>query len=207
MAADTRQPDHAAARAEAPKRIAKGVVLDKDGKPCRSCTSFASWANQTKAALHSPTAAARGSSGSSSSSSSSSAAAAAMMSAAGAAATQQHLQPPADCPADVETLGRGTWTLLHTIAAQYPTQPTPGQQADVRGFMSILSRLYPCWMCAEDFQAFLQRSPVRTASRDDFGRWLCAAHNEVNQKLGKPLFDCNLWEERWRTGWKDGRCD
>jgi FAD-linked sulfhydryl oxidase len=47
----------------------------------------------------------------------------------------------------------------------------------------------------------------RVSSREDFGRWLCEAHNEVNDKLGKPLFDCNKWEERWRTGWKDGRCD
>jgi FAD-linked sulfhydryl oxidase len=43
-------------------------------------------------------------------------------------------------------------------------------------------------------------------SRDELGRWLCGAHNEVNVKLGKPVFDCAKWEERWRTGWKDGSC-
>ncbi|CAK7266201.1 Flavin-linked sulfhydryl oxidase of the mitochondrial IMS [Sporothrix epigloea] len=194
MSTDT-QPEQVAGLSEAPKRIPKGVVLGKDGKPCRSCTSFSSWANQTKASLKTP---------SSSGGSIGTAAAAAIAATTGAAAIAG---PPADCPADVETLGRGTWTLLHTIAAQYPTQPSPGQQADIKGFMGILSRLYPCWVCAEDFQKFLAKSPVRTASRDDFGRWLCAAHNEVNEKLGKPQFDCNLWEERWRTGWKDGRCD
>ncbi|EFX00923.1 FAD dependent sulfhydryl oxidase [Grosmannia clavigera kw1407] len=182
---------------EPPKRLPKGVVLGRDGKPCRSCTSFASWASQAKASIKT----ASGSAGS---------AAAAAMAATTAAATASASATAAagsDCPADVETLGRGTWTLLHTIAAQYPTQPTTGQQADVRSFMGTLSRLYPCWVCAEDFQTYLARSPVRTASRDELGRWLCAAHNEVNQKLGKPAFDCNLWEERWRTGWKDGRCD
>lgn len=126
---------------------------------------------------------------------------------AGVAAAAASTGPPADCPPDVETLGRGTWTLLHSIAAQYPSQPTPTQQTDVRGFIGSLSRLYPCWVCAEDFQVFLAKSPVRAASRDEFGRWLCAAHNEVNAKLGKPEFDCDLWEQRWRTGWKDGRCD
>lgn len=47
----------------------------------------------------------------------------------------------------------------------------------------------------------------RLESRDEFGRWMCRAHNEVNRKLGKEEFDCFRWEERWGTGWKDGRCD
>ncbi|ERT02774.1 hypothetical protein HMPREF1624_01076 [Sporothrix schenckii ATCC 58251] len=197
MSAGTQQqPEPPVSRAEVPKRIPKGVVLGKDGKPCRSCTSFASWASQTKTSLNTP-----------SSSGSAGTAAAAAMAASTAITAAAVAGPPVDCPADVETLGRSTWTLLHTIAAQYPTQPSPSQQADVKGFIGTLSRLYPCWVCAEDFQLFLSKSPVRTASRDDFGRWLCAAHNEVNDKLGKPQFDCNLWEERWRTGWKDGRCD
>lgn len=51
------------------------------------------------------------------------------------------------------------------------------------------------------------RNKVRVESRDEFGNWMCEAHNEVNRKLGKKEFDCTKWEERWRTGWKDGRCD
>lgn len=119
--------------------------------------------------------------------------------------------PPApatnDCPADVETLGRSTWTLLHSIAATYPTSPTPAQQDDLVGFVKLFSRLYPCWVCADDFRAYQRKDPVRAGSRGEFGKWLCDAHNDVNVKLGKPVFDCSKWEERWRTGWKDGRCD
>ncbi|KLJ08079.1 hypothetical protein EMPG_16468 [Blastomyces silverae] len=47
----------------------------------------------------------------------------------------------------------------------------------------------------------------RLKTRAEFGTWMCEAHNEVNRKLGKEVFDCAKWEERWRTGWKDGRCD
>jgi mitochondrial FAD-linked sulfhydryl oxidase len=75
------------------------------------------------------------------------------------------------------------------------------------GFVSLFSRLYPCWVCAEDFQAYIARDKPRVESRRDFGLWLCGAHNEVNRKLGKPVFDCGRWEERWRTGPPDGRCD
>ncbi|KDN61652.1 putative Erv1/Alr family protein [Colletotrichum sublineola] len=115
--------------------------------------------------------------------------------------------PADDCPPDVEALGRGTWQLLHSIAATYPEKPSPAQKEDLRGFMRLFSKLYPCWVCAEDFQSYMQKEQIRVEGRNEFGNWLCQAHNEVNRKLGKKEFDCSKWEERWRTGWKDGRCD
>ncbi|KAF4589351.1 hypothetical protein GQ602_003240 [Ophiocordyceps camponoti-floridani] len=162
--------DNKTAAADQPKKLPTGVVLDKDGKPCRNCTSFAAWAAQAKQKTRS----------------------------AG---------PRADCPPDVELLGRSSWTLLHSIAASYPEKPSPTQQSDLLGFVRLFSRLYPCWVCADDFQAYLGRHAPPVASRADFGLWLCGAHNDVNRKLGKPEFDCSKWEERWRTGWADGRCD
>ncbi|KAK4159650.1 ERV/ALR sulfhydryl oxidase [Cladorrhinum sp. PSN259] len=160
--------------------LPKGMILDKDGKPCRSCNSgaaFAAWAAQTKKKIATPT-------------------------------TSTTPKPKrTDCPADVETLGRSTWTLLHSIAATYPRTPTPSQQNDLKSFISLFSKFYPCWVCAEDFQAYIEKEKVKAGSRDEFGNWLCEAHNEVNRKLGKPVFDCSRWQERWKTGWKDGSCD
>lgn len=40
----------------------------------------------------------------------------------------------------------------------------------------------------------------------DFATWMCEVHNEVNDRMGKPLFDCATVEERWRTGPSDGSC-
>lgn len=113
----------------------------------------------------------------------------------------------ADCPPDVEILGRSSWTLLHTIAATYPDTPSRTQQADMLRFVDLFAKLYPCWVCADDFQAYMARRVPKVASRDDFGQWLCGAHNDVNRKLGKEVFDCSRWLERWKTGPKDGRCD
>ncbi|KAF3059012.1 FAD-linked sulfhydryl oxidase ALR [Trichoderma lentiforme] len=166
-----------------PKKFPKGVVLGKDGKPCRSCTSFASWAAQTKRDV------ATGSR------------------AVSTSTTAVTSGPPADCPPDVETLGRSTWTLLHSIAASYPELPSQGQKSDLLSFVGLFSKLYPCWVCAEDFQGYMARQKPQVNSRDEFSQWLCRAHNDVNRKLGKPEFDCSKWDERWRTGWKDGRCD
>ena len=46
----------------------------------------------------------------------------------------------------------------------------------------------------------------RVEGRELFGRWMCQAHNEVNRKLEKEEFDCNLWKERWKDGPRDGSC-
>ncbi|KAJ8124673.1 hypothetical protein O1611_g8967 [Lasiodiplodia mahajangana] len=174
-----------------PAKLPPGLVLDKDGKPCRSCNSkasFSEWAQQTKSSLKSGIGFGTGA-------------------AAAAAATAIPSQRPNDCPPDIQVLGRSTWTLLHTIAATYPKSPTYKEQSDLKTFMGIFSRLYPCWMCAEDFQRYMEKEQIRVGSRNEFGTWLCEAHNAVNTKLGKPVFDCSKWEERWRDGWKDGRCD
>ncbi|KAF3352185.1 hypothetical protein VdG1_00666 [Verticillium dahliae VDG1] len=175
----------AAGADEAKAKYPKGIVLGPDGKPlisCRTCTSSTFWASMGK------TPKTKGST------------------ATGTAPSATN-GLPADCPPDVERLGNSTWTLLHSIAATYPENPSPAQKDDLRGFMRTFSRLYPCWVCAEDFQSYIKKDEVRVEGRQEFGNWLCMAHNEVNRKLGKKEFDCSRWEERWRTGWKDGRCD
>ncbi|KZL81246.1 erv1 alr family protein [Colletotrichum incanum] len=167
-----------ATTSEPPKPLPKGMVLGPDGKPCRSCSSKSAFSSW-----------------------------ASQMNGSLKRGAPTTSEPTDDCPPDVEALGRGTWQLLHSIAAAYPEKPSPTQKEDLRGFMRLFSKLYPCWVCAEDFQSYIQKEQIRVEGRSEFGNWLCQAHNEVNRKLGKKEFDCSKWEERWRTGWKDGRCD
>lgn len=81
-------------------------------------------------------------------------------------------------------------------------------QQQTAAFLKLFARLYPCSHCAEDFQKYMAspQTQPRLASQDELGQWMCEAHNDVNRKLGKEDFDCSLWKERWKTGWKDGRC-
>ncbi|EDU44629.1 ERV1 Mitochondrial sulfhydryl oxidase [Pyrenophora tritici-repentis] len=164
-------------------KLANGIVLGPDGKPCRTCNDVKSLFAMsgklpTKRTQSQPT-----------------------------TTTAAAPTLPADCPPDVEELGRSSWTLLHSITGAYPVNPSPQLQSETKSFLTTFGKLYPCWVCAEDFQAWMQKNTPRVSSRSEFGEWMCEAHNAVNEKLGKQTFDCKRWEERWRTGWKDGRCD
>lgn len=181
------------------KLVATGSIKLTYTFRCKTCTSAASWRAMLKQASTSGGIAAG----------------------AGAAATTTTSSttsipapPPStqtDCPPDVEELGRSTWTFLHTLTAAYPTTATPEKQTQMRTFLGLFSNLYPCWACAEDFRNWMAdptgKNEPRLSSRAEFGQWMCEAHNAVNRKLGKKEFDCRFWEERWRIGWKDGRCD
>jgi len=111
------------------------------------------------------------------------------------------------CPPDRSELGSASWSLLHSVAAYFPENPTSSQREDASQFLTLFSRLYPCADCAEDLRADLVSSPPRVNSATEFSQWMCELHNKVNTKLGKPVFDCSRVFERWRDGWKDGSCD
>ncbi|KAH8287243.1 hypothetical protein KR054_004718 [Drosophila jambulina] len=112
-----------------------------------------------------------------------------------------------DCPLDKVRLGISTWGLLHTMAAFYSDNPTDNEKRDMKNFFEVLSRLYPCEFCAKDFRTDLDVNPINVSSQKELSLWLCKFHNRVNDKLGKPLFDCSKVNERWRDGWLDGSCD
>lgn len=52
----------------------------------------------------------------------------------------------------------------------------------------------------------LKSSPPAVTNQESLSQWLCWVHNKVNQRTGKPMFDCSKVNERWRDGWKDGSC-
>jgi len=102
-------------------------------------------------------------------------------------------------PPDITELGRSGWTVLHSVAAYFPEKPTEDNKTDATNFLNGFARLFPCKVCATDFQEVLTRHPPRLDNRKEFNMWMCEAHNEVNKKLGKPLFDCSTIEDRWKA--------
>ena len=110
------------------------------------------------------------------------------------------------CPLNRAELGRAAWAHLHTTAAYYPLQPSDSQQRDMREFMLLYVRQYPCLYCRDRTMEEVDRNPPRVVDRSQLAEWLCEVHNEVNERLGKAAFDCRRVDERWRTGPSDGSC-
>ncbi|XP_066388533.1 FAD-linked sulfhydryl oxidase ERV1-like [Miscanthus floridulus] len=102
-----------------------------------------------------------------------------------------------EAPLTKEEVGRATWMLLHTIAAQFPDEPTRQQKRDAKELMHIISRLYPCKECADHFKEVLKANPVQAGSQAEFSQWLCYVHNVVNRSIGKPIFPCQRVAARW----------
>ncbi len=96
-------------------------------------------------------------------------------------------------------LGNGAWTLMHRMAAGWEKSPTEGQREEVTQFFHLMSKLYPCPDCAAHFRQLLAASPVDARDNRKLSVWLCHAHNQVNERLGKPLFSCELESlaKRW----------
>ena len=63
-----------------------------------------------------------------------------------------------ECPPDVNEIGRGSWTLLHTMSVYLPENELSTQQkSDVKNFMSILSRyLEPLYLGPFLIQSFFR---------------------------------------------------
>lgn len=125
-----------------------------------------------------------------------------------AVASQESTDSYRDCPADVEQLGRHTWTFLHSTAAYYPDSPSEQHKKNAFSLFNSLPSLYPCRHCADELKNEMQKiGPPDVSSKLAISRWLCQIHNEVNTRLGKREFDCNLVLKRWKDGWDDGRCE
>jgi FAD-linked sulfhydryl oxidase len=118
-----------------------------------------------------------------------------------------------ECPVDKDELGRGTWALLHTMAAYYPDKPSSQQKIYAELLFRGLAALYPCKICATHMQECVRDKPPETESRESLSLWVCDLHNKVNEVLGKDVYPCKLkdLDTRWRTGssacWDEGAED
>lgn len=97
-------------------------------------------------------------------------------------------------------LGRASWKLFHTILAQYPIKPTENERETLSSYIYLFSRVYPCGQCAEHFQKMLKKYPPQTSSREAASQWGCFVHNIVNERLRKPIFDCNEISDKYNCG-------
>ncbi|KAL9646928.1 hypothetical protein ABK040_013787 [Willaertia magna] len=99
-----------------------------------------------------------------------------------------------------DQLGACTWAFMHTVAAQYPNKPTQSQQLHIKQLIYRIAEFYPCRWCAKDFAESIRNNPIKTDSKEALSIWLCERHNEVNDKIGKPIVpNCKEAWKKWLT--------
>lgn len=86
--------------------------------------------------------------------------------------------------------GRAAWKELHEYAWSYPDYPLPDAVEAAKAWLDGWRQRIPSYGCAckRKFAAIEQARPVDLRSRHDFWQWTVEIHNDVNRKLGKPLW-------------------
>ncbi|XP_053372833.1 uncharacterized protein LOC128546385 [Mercenaria mercenaria] len=91
--------------------------------------------------------------------------------------------------------GRDIWHFLHTLAANFPDNPSPQQQANMMDMMRIFAEFYP--HPNYYYRRSMMDNQADTTNRESFSHWMCMIHNNVNQQMGKPEFDCSTVLDVW----------
>ena len=98
-------------------------------------------------------------------------------------------KPGDDTGMQTRVWGPAGWLFLHSIAQNYPWEPTPEKKESYKLFFRLVGDVLPCRYCRESYQKFikghgtcLDDSVMR--SRKTLTNWLYRIHNKVNKKLG-----------------------
>lgn len=92
-----------------------------------------------------------------------------------------------------ENVGRQTWELMNMYAFSFPIQPSAEQIQGAKQFFESIGYLFPCENCQFHYrQMFYSSFPFHTCTRETLSRWVVDIHNQVNKRLGKPIWN---WEQ------------
>ncbi|CAG9483964.1 FAD-linked sulfhydryl oxidase ERV1, putative [Plasmodium vivax] len=98
-------------------------------------------------------------------------------------------------PPDREEIGRASWLVLHTMAANYPSKPTEEEKKKHFHFFDAFANLYPCYICKLDLLGHLKSEGINCEGRREMSTFIFNLHNRVNEDLGKDLFPCGDIQE------------
>ena len=77
-------------------------------------------------------------------------------------------------------------------------EPSEDQQIQFTNLLNSIAFLYPCRDCGEHFTKLLAMNPVpKSIYRRTAIKYVCNLHNHVNERLNKPIFDCDKAAEYW----------
>jgi len=98
-------------------------------------------------------------------------------------------KPGDDTGMQTRVWGPAGWLFLHSIAQNYPWEPTPEKKENYKLFFRLIGEVLPCRYCRESYQDFIKGQGTCLddsvmESRRTLTTWLYKIHNKVNKKLG-----------------------
>jgi len=85
--------------------------------------------------------------------------------------------------------GPAGWLFLHSIAQNYPWEPTAEKKSEYFLFFKMIGNVLPCRYCRESYQQYITEGSTCLnksvmESRRTLVEWLYNVHNKINKKLG-----------------------
>lgn len=89
---------------------------------------------------------------------------------------------------DPRIWGPKGWFFLHSIALNYPKNPTDHDKRNFKQFFESIQYVLPCPQCAQHYSENLQKNPIDPQLKDNISlnKWLVEMHNLVNRHYYKP---------------------
>jgi hypothetical protein len=86
--------------------------------------------------------------------------------------------------------GPCAWNTLHAFAYTTPEEPSIEEQESIKTFLRIFTRHIPCNRCRTHFDKYLSENMKNDtlSTRKNVISFLNDAHNDVNRRLGKPIW-------------------
>jgi len=83
--------------------------------------------------------------------------------------------------------GKHAWIFIHSIAVNYPKDPTPTEKENTISFFRSLGDILPCRYCRKHYKKNIKRFPINANSKIDLLYWTIDIHNEVNKITNKKV--------------------
>lgn len=83
--------------------------------------------------------------------------------------------------------GKCAWVFIHSIAINYPKDPTPTEKENIIAFFHSLGDILPCRHCRKHYKDNLKKVPIQAGSKMELLYWTIDIHNEVNKTTRKPV--------------------
>lgn len=91
-------------------------------------------------------------------------------------------------PVPKSVWGPAAWNWLHTLAINYPAEPSRAQQRAAHNEIINFLQHLPCDDCRVHAAAYTKAAPPDVSSSDALQVWAWRFHNYVNRKTGRRLY-------------------